>query len=47
MFTKSLKLEAAEKAPPDPKLPSKKSPVKDYTAAAVRNEAIAQYLALR
>ncbi|RHZ45755.1 uncharacterized protein CDV56_104473 [Aspergillus thermomutatus] len=47
MFTKSLKLKAAEKAPSDPKSPSKKSPVKDYTAAAVHNEAVAQYLALR
>ncbi|GIJ83085.1 hypothetical protein Asppvi_001603 [Aspergillus pseudoviridinutans] len=47
MFTKSLKLKAAEKAPSDPKLPSKKSPAKDYTAAAVHHEAVAQYLALR
>ncbi|GFF30151.1 hypothetical protein IFM58399_02492 [Aspergillus lentulus] len=47
MFTRSLKLKAAEKAPSDPKLPSKKSPVKDYTAAAVHHEAVAQYLALR
>jgi hypothetical protein len=47
MFTKSLKLKAAAKAPSDPKLPSKKSPAKDYTAEAIHHEAVAQYLALR
>jgi hypothetical protein len=47
MFTRSLKLKAAEKAPSDPKPSSKKSPAKDYTAAAVHHEAVAQYLAFR
>ncbi|KAF7165716.1 hypothetical protein CNMCM5623_009816 [Aspergillus felis] len=47
MFTKSLKLKAAEKAPSDPKLPSHKSPAKDYAAEARHHEAVAQYLALR
>jgi hypothetical protein len=47
MFTRSLKLKAAEKAPSDPKPSSKESPAKDYTAAAVHHEAVAQYLAFR